>query len=510
MLAPLIDNPRRQQIAQALAVPPPVGGWNTRDALDLMAPQDAILLDNLFPRTSDVILRKGRAVLSTTAMGSGDDVETMIPLSYGATEKMVSAAGGKIYDASGVTPSELGTGYTDDRWQWTIFSSTIFAVNGTDAPWKYDGSTFTSSTGFTGPTLTALIDVHSHANRLYFVEKDSTSFWYGGIDAVTSTLTEFDLKTIARHGGYLNNIGTITGDGSKDSRDQVCFFMSTGEVIVYEGDNPGDASAWQKVGSFKLAPPVGRHNLLEFGADLLCLTHEGLVPVARVLPMGRSRPDREILSDKIKGAMSAALEDYKDNAGWEITHFDDGDMILVNVPITASEFHQYVMNTNTGAWCRFKDWNGYAWTVHADKLYFGGGDGKVYQAWVGSADDGSAIEADGATAWNYFELRTQIKQFTLARAVFLSDGAVTHTMILNVDFDDTPPVFSVSSPAVGPVWDVAIWDAAIWFAGATTVQAWQSASNIGYVASLRIRLSTATQQVIWNSTTYQFTPGGLM
>ena len=129
MLAPLIDNPRRQQIAQALAVPPPVGGWNTRDALDLMAPQDAILLDNLFPRTSDVILRKGRAVLSTTAMGSGDDVETMIPLSYGATEKMVSAAGGKIYDASGVTPSELGTGYTDDRWQWTIFSSTIFAVD---------------------------------------------------------------------------------------------------------------------------------------------------------------------------------------------------------------------------------------------------------------------------------------------------------------------------------------------------------------------------------------------
>ena len=510
MLAPLANNPRKQQIAQALAVPPPVGGWNTRDALDLMDSKDAVLLDNFLPRTSDVILRKGRAVLSTTAMGSGDDVETMIPLSYAAAEKLISASGGKIYDASGVTPSELGTGYSDDRWQWTIFSSTIFAVNGTDAPWKYDGSTFTSSTGFTGPTIANLIDVHSHASRLYFVEKDTAKFHYGGIDAVTGALTSFDLKTIARHGGYLNNIGTITGDGSKDSRDQICFFMSTGEIIVYEGDNPGDAAAWQKIGSFKLAPPIGRHNLLEFGADLFYLCHEGLIPLTRVLPMGRSRPDREVLTDKIQGAMSAAISDYKDNAGWELQHFDDGDFLFINVPIGGAVFHQYVMNTNTGAWCRFKDWDGYAWTVHNDKLYFGGGDGKVYQAWTGTSDDGAAIEADGATAWNYFELRTQIKQWTLARAVFLSDGDVTHTMILNVDFFDTAPVFTVSSPSTGPVFDESIWDAVIWFAGATTVQAWHSASNIGYVASLRIRLSTATQEVIWNSTTYQFIPGALM
>lgn len=512
MLQPLRQNPSKGQIAQALARPPPIGGWNTRDALDLLPAQDAVILDNWLPRTSWVELRKGRAVFSDAAMGSGDDVETLRSFRAGTVNKMVAASGGKVYDATAATPVELGTGYTEDRWHTHVFKSRVFAANGVDAPWQYDGSTFTAATGFTGPTLTNIIQFHSHAERIFAIEVNSTSFWYGGTGAITGALSEFDLETIAEHGGNINSMATIPSDGSKDSRDLVCFFMTTGEVIIYEGDNPGDVTAWQKIGNFKISEPIGRQNVLEFGAELLCLTDEGLLPLTRVLPMGRARPDREAISDKISGALSDALALVGDVAGWSMEFFAVGDFLFINIPIDLDngEWHQYVMNTNTLAWCRFKNWNGYAWTVHDKKLYFGGGDGLVYQAWTGTSDDGDAIEADGATAWDYFEDRTRIKQWTLARAVFSSDGSVTHTMILNVDFNELVPAFTVSSPAVGPIWDEAIWDTVVWFGGVTTVQAWQAAANIGYVASLRIRLSTATQTVKWNSTTYQFILGGLI
>ena len=37
----------------------PIGGLNTRDAVDLMPQTDAIRLDNFFPGSTDVSLRKG-------------------------------------------------------------------------------------------------------------------------------------------------------------------------------------------------------------------------------------------------------------------------------------------------------------------------------------------------------------------------------------------------------------------------------------------------------------------
>ena len=45
--------------ANVASLPPPVGGWNARDALANMAPTDAVTLDNLFPGVSSVTLRGG-------------------------------------------------------------------------------------------------------------------------------------------------------------------------------------------------------------------------------------------------------------------------------------------------------------------------------------------------------------------------------------------------------------------------------------------------------------------
>ena len=509
MLQPLLSNAAKQAIATTVAVPPPIGGWNDSTALDLMPPEDATRLENWFPRTSDVVLRGGFSALSTTAMASGAAVETLAELKTNSVNKLVAAAGGKIYDATTATPSELATGYSEDRWQTHVFKNLLFAVNGTDAPWTYDGSTFDSTTGFTGPTIADLINVTSHAERLFFVEKDSQSFWYGGVGAITSSLTEFNLNTIAQLGGNLNSIGIIASDGGVSSENLVCFFMTSGEVIIYQGSNPGDADAWSKVGSFVIGAPFNRQNCLSVGADLVAMTMDGFVPMTQVLPFGRSRDERSILSDKIRGAVNAAVKAYKGNAHWQIQLYPLGDMLIFNVPVTSTTAEQFVMNTTTGAWCKFTDMNARCWALLSDNLYFGGEDGKIYQADTGTSDNGSAIVANGSTAWNYFGDRGRQKQFTAARPNFTADGTITLSTILNVDFVENDVANSVTSYSTGPVWDAVIWDDEIWGGALTGVNTWQSIMNIGYAASLRVEVSTTTLEVHWNSTTYNMIPGGV-
>ena len=510
MLQPMQQNVQRVETVTARAVPPPIGGWNARDADDLMDPADAIQLDNWFPRTNDVKLRRGSAPLTTSAMGSGAAVKTLAELKVGTVAKLVAASGGKIYDATLATPVELATGYTEDRWQTMTFKGLLFACNGTDAPWTYDGSTFDSTTGFTGPTLTDLIYFAHHAERIFAVQKNSTSFWYGGVGSITGALTEFDLETIAKKGGTLNSIGVITSDGGVSSEDLVCFFMSTGEVIVYQGSNPGDASAWGKVGSFTIGAPLVRQNNIQVGADLVCMSKDGFIPLAQVLPFGRSRDEDKVLSDKIRGAVSEAIRDYGANEGWQIAFYPVGDMLVFNIPTSATTAHQYVMNLNTLAWCRFTGLNAQSWATFNDNLYFGDNAGLVHQADTGTADNGSNIVAEGATAFNYFDDRSREKQFVMARPIFSSDGALTLTLALNVDFDTSSPLFTVTSPQSGPIWDAAIWDAELWGGGLDGSRGWQSVANIGYAASLKVGLSTATRTATWNSTTYAMIFGSIL
>ncbi|MEC9266711.1 MAG: hypothetical protein VX464_11680 [Pseudomonadota bacterium] len=46
-------------------IPAPIGGWNARDAIDLMQPTDAIVLDNWYPDETEVALRRGYSLHGT-------------------------------------------------------------------------------------------------------------------------------------------------------------------------------------------------------------------------------------------------------------------------------------------------------------------------------------------------------------------------------------------------------------------------------------------------------------
>ena len=498
----------RQRVARAVATPPPVGGWNARDALDQMAVADAVVLDNWFPRANDVVSRNGYALHCDT--GETGTVQALHEYHAGTTRKLIAGVGGKLIDVTSATPMTLGTGFTSDQWRATNFGGRLILVNGADAPQTYQSSLAASGFSGTGLTPADLKDVLAYKSRLFFVEKDSQVFWYGGLGAVTGTLTKFDLSLVGNFGGNLVGLGAITQDGGDGIDDLIAFFMSSGEVIVYSGSDPGDVNGWALVGVFRIGAPVGAAPL-KFGSDLVAITQDGYVPLTRVLPFGRVQGNAAF-SDKIADAATEAVQAYGGNTGWQALQYPKGSMLIINVPRNTSKFDQHVFNTDTGAWCRFRNVPSHCWALFDDRPFFGSADGKVYEFDTGETDAGVSIECDGQVAWNYFGDRSRLKRFTAARPIFRSETDPGVTMALGTDFDSsiaTNPV-AAAVPDTAGAWDASSWDQAIWGGALKAAKSWQSLTGIGYAGSLRVRVSVQDQRVYWQSTTYVFEPGGIL
>ncbi|MBI1425783.1 MAG: hypothetical protein GC149_20345 [Gammaproteobacteria bacterium] len=511
LMQPLQDRLSRSQEAKSKSVPPPVGGWNARDALDQMKEHDAVLMDNWFPRQNDVIMRRGYAPFCEMS-ATANAVETLAEYHAGETRKFIACGSGSIDEVSSGTASNLGSGFSENSWQTTQFGGRLFLVNGTDDPQDYDGSSL-SSTSWSGSGLTIakLINVVAFKSRLYFVEKDSQKFWYGGVQSVTGTLTAFDLKYVGNFGGNLIAIGVISRDGGDGVDDLLACFMSSGEVVVYSGSDPG--SDFSLVGVYAIGAPIGYRCTIKFGSDLVVITKDGYVPLTSVLPFGRSlKTERTILSDKISGAVIQAIETYGSNDGWEPILYPAGNMLIFNVPRTTTAYDQHVMNTRTRSWCRFRNIPARCWSLFNDNLYFGGPDGVVYRADTGKTDDGAAITCIGQQAWNYFGDRSHNKIFTMVRPVLEADNTPSAFLSLGTDFKDNTSVQSIvsGSEVNAAVWDEAIWDQAVWAGGNVVTQNWSSVSGIGYCASLRCKVAESNARVSWKSSIYAWKQGGII
>lgn len=128
-------------------VPSPVGGWNARDSLADMDPRDAIELVNIIPLGEGCRTRPGMAAWADDI--GADNVETLVTYhgeGKGGTETLICATDGDLKNITdGSSPSDLGTGFTNDRWNTAEFGGRIIFCNGADAVRDYDGSLNTTA-----------------------------------------------------------------------------------------------------------------------------------------------------------------------------------------------------------------------------------------------------------------------------------------------------------------------------------------------------------------------------
>lgn len=503
MLTQLQRQRAQTQTSHPVSVPAPVGGWNTRDALDKMDPTDAVALDNWFPDSSGCTVRGGSSSFAT-GLGSGN-VETLAEYYSAAKRILLAACNGAVYNISsgGVISSSLAFGFSSNRWQTENFQGTIFLQNGVDAPQSYDGTTF-GAAGWSGTGLTAtnLMGCLGFKGRLYFWESSSQNMWFSAVAAVTGTLTKFSLADIAQRGGVIMLITRMSHDAGDGLNDYLMIVMTTGEVIMYSGVDPTNATNFVLVGSYMIGAPVNVRSICRYGADAYLTIlddHTSLSTIISALDQGLPPP-----KSKITGAVQAEFASGGTLFGWQAILYPKGHAIIFNIPHTDGTFVQHVFSTAVQAWARWVGLNASCWSLYKDNLYYGGAGGIVYQADTGNSDTGSvAIQASGQQAWtqlgpalwNNFN-QAYRKRIAAVRPIVQATGSINYSFGIGFDYQSVNVIEAVSSPTTGSLWNVSPWNTTMWSSDSQVDTRWRIAGGSGQSISFGFNVA-ALQTITW-------------
>lgn len=504
-----------KRISRTVTYPAPVGGWNARDSLADMGKADAVILDNFVPKTTEVVLRPGSTNHVTGISGT---VETLaVYASPNGTNKMYAAAGTSIYDVTtaGTVGAAVQTGLSNARWQTINFATAggnfMYMVNGADSPRLWDGTTWTTVTGASTPSITGvttanLIHVNVFQRRLWFVEKNSMKVWYLPVQSIGGAAQSFDLSSLFGMGGYLMAMGTMSMDSGNGMDDHAVFLSSEGEIAIYKGYDPSSASTWYLVGVFAVGAPVGRRCFAQFGADMLIISKDGLLPMSKALLTARSNSSIAI-SDKIQQAISQSTSDYGTTFGWETTIFPEENLLVLNVPQSGGSV-QYIMYTLNNSWARFTGWNASTFVRNGAALYMGTASG-VVRVYTGTSDNGSQINGEVLSSFQY-HAGMNLKRYTMMRPVYSVENSTVGIVLgINLDFNQTAPTgIPTSSTSTAGVWGTGVWGTFTWGGGYQINTKWQSVGGIGYCAAAHMKIGSKSSGFKWQSVDYIFEGNG--
>lgn len=463
----------------------------------------APVLDNVFCLPSEIQVRKGYTEHATFTGIAESLFDYDDPAGNEKLFAAVSSAGTyKVYDvtSSGAVGAAVISGLSNARFKHTHFATSgglfTYILNGTDAPYLYDGASWQAVTGasapyaITGVTTTLLNDVTAFKRRLWFIEGNSLSCWYLATDAIAGAATEYDFSPIFKRGGRIVKIDTWTLDAGYGVDDYFVIFTSTGEVAVYRGTDPASANTWALTGIFYIGAPVGSGETCKFGGDLLIVNHDGVAQMSKSLMSSRVST-QSTLTDKVQPAIASYATSYSANYGWDILLNPPQNMLLVNVPVSSTESYQCVMNTISGAWSRWTGIPAKCWYFANETLYWGG-DGAIYKMWDTQSDNGNNIVADILPAYQSFGTNSRLKKFNMARVILGYDSSINYGTRMEMDFNlNTNPVtmpLVVASPA--GVYGTGVYGTAIYGGAITIRRDWKNANGLGYWGSCHIQIST--------------------
>lgn len=518
MRQPIIRRaPRGLQSSRTASSPAPVGGWNARDPISAMKPQDAVWLENFWPGTADVSVRKGAEYHAT---GLATKVDSLLAYSSPTQQKLFAATPTAIYDVSsaGAVGAPLKA-ISNGRFchaHFTVAGGTyLLAVNGVDDLQAYNGISWQSINSSTVPAITGINtsefdNINIFKRRVWFIQKNSMSAWYLPVNLIAGTAAEFPLGQLFKFGGHLVAMASWTIDGGDGVDDYAVFITSEGEAAVYKGSDPTSSTDFQLVGVYFIGEPVGRKCFVKYGGDVLLITQIGLFPLSKAF-LSATLNRSSAISDKIDLIFSQSASAYGGNYGWCGEVFASDNILLINVPVQEAYLSkQLVMNTITNAWALFTGWDAFCWEVWEEELYFGG-NGYVAKALIRDSDFGENISALARPAFNYFGSASG-KHFKLVRPILRTNGDVSVNLGLDVDFEDSDILSTIdtSSPLTFE-WDSAVWDTALWGADFSIQKDWRTVFvKQGFCASLRLRIAAKGVTVSWSSTDFLYQKGGVL
>jgi hypothetical protein len=558
----------QQQLATQFFFPAPTGGLNRTDSVGGLPITEAYTLVNLVSATQGVSVRPGYTN-HTTAIGNSASTEVRTLAAFNdvtrdkllARDRMFAFTNQGIYDvtAAGSNPVlqdiYLGVG-------GAVIDSTGWKVKGGDAGWVsyvnftnaaaaggkhyfiacdlingyhlYDpdgggagiGRWYKVTQGNSGQTIegidpTLLVQVCSWKGRLIFTEVDASRAWYLTPGAILGTGASkpvaIDMGTRFNYGGFLKGCYTWTYDGGAGIDDFLVVVSSGGDVVVWQGIAPGDAS-FQIKGVWYIGDvPRGRRIASEYGGDMLVMGSLGLLPISALVEGGRE-DETKYITYKIQSLLRRyfALQGFE--WGWNISSVPVYGGVIVTLPRQNGIDTQLFVSSTLQAWSVLEAIPAIDWCQFRNKEYIGTYDGRVVL--VGGSIDTRQVAIGNYTEDSvYWSMLTSFqpmenpaiwKAVQLIRPVWLAERLPTYAIAARYDFDIAVPQAVDPPPQTAQsLWDVALWDLSYWGGQFVTEQPVIGANNLGrWVAvALSGRSNVPTNLIGFNMI---YTVGGLL
>lgn len=496
------------QVSQLANTPPPTGGLNLRDPISEMSPLDALVLDNFIPRQQGVELRKGWRVFVDAEEGI---TEYKSVFSYNAANpedsKLFAAANGDIYDITDGTStlSQAATGSTTDLWWTTQYATTsgvyLLAVSPTAGYWTYDSvNGWVDRTALTVGLPSNVRTVAVWKERIWFTcEEDADVYYMRQVNAIQGHADPFPMGSVLRNGGSISALINWTIDSGFSVDDFLVVVGTEGDIGVWEGTDPSDATAFRLKGVWYIGPvPKYGVYFTPFGGDVMILSQQGLIPMSKLIS---GQYNEAILNNlpasKIQPVLGPLIAELQDEESWNVFLAPKESILVIKLPPNVyGVYQQYVMNTITGAWATFSNMNMVSTAMLGGQLYFSDDQGRVCKGLFGNYDaadingaNGTAIQGDVQGAFNSFGTPAQLKKFQMVRPIFLSMTGPSVLLQLNTQYALNNVSGSPNFNNYGEgSWDNSNWNEAFFAGGINTYQAWVGVFGLGYYGSVRMKV----------------------
>lgn len=525
---------RKPRKSQVVSFPAPSAGLISNRNLAVPVQGGAEVLTNFFPAPQGPRLRRGIRRKATLPVDG--PVDSLFTYAVDGRDRIFAAAAGGIWDVtdaqeaysqaiSPATDQIIGTDVTDQGIGWysiepadNLYPATaggwvvvqfataggeyLIGVNGVDEAFIYDGTSFEPlSITFPAPPTSSTADfayVWTYKTRIYFAEKNTLNVWYLPVDQIGGNVTLFPLGGIFPMGGSLlfGQAWSLSSGGDGGLSEQMAIVTTEGEVAIYQGMSPDDASDWSKVGVYQIGRPLGKRAWIRAGGDLVIATTIGFIPLSLAIDKDKAVLGANSVSAPILETWQDMVRDRGDQ-NWICELFGEGAIVFVAPPPAQSgENTILVTHAETGAWAKFSNWRPTAMETFKGRIYFGSTLGWVQEAMVGGSDEGMPYTGSLMPLFNDLGTPTQMKT---AKFVRVMRRASYNTPVQAVARFDWNRRFIAAPEAVripvGSEWDNGIWDESTWdterfdFIG----KEWISAGGMGGTISVAVQVTSGAQ-----------------
>ncbi|MBK8772891.1 MAG: hypothetical protein IPM06_21010 [Rhizobiales bacterium] len=376
------------------------------------------------------ITSNGVALQSRPGLGwSGDPsvILQRVPHSFGSVPRYIELRP----DGATCGTATFARNFSGKAMAATLSSNTILA-DGFGEPVRFNGETFQACefTVETDAKVRKMDGVIAHHDRPYFWQSDGAlEFYYGDVGAVTGPLELFPLDRLGNITGNIIAMASLTIDAGHGMNDILAIFTSTGQIVAYEGLDPGDANDWRLLGRIQAARPLSRRAFTQVGSDLWMATPRGIVSVAESIRSSTLALISD-LSQPISDMLAKMVAEGADD--WQMESAEDASAIIVN-RVRGLEARQIVYTPQSHAWSS-ADMPVRAFHNFGGSIEGTGFDGRLAQVVDGGSEE--VIKLRWKSSW--FDAGRNVS-VTYIRPVIRAKGPVTVRVWVLSDFNDTGP-----------------------------------------------------------------------